>query len=51
LTERTFLEMVRSLVFGILAGYEDQNDHDTYRTDPVFKLSADLSLEDDEVAE
>ena len=30
--------MVRSRVFGILAGSEDQNDHDTLRTDPVFKL-------------
>jgi hypothetical protein len=29
LTEHTFLEMVRSRVYGILAGYEDQNDHDT----------------------
>ena len=35
LTEHTFLEMVRSRVYGILAGYEDQNDHDTLRTDPV----------------
>jgi hypothetical protein len=26
LTEHTFLEMVRSRVYGILAGYEDQND-------------------------
>jgi hypothetical protein len=34
LTEHTFLEMVRSRVYGILAGYEDQNDHDTLRTDP-----------------
>ena len=40
LTEHTFLEMVRSRVFGILAGYENQNDHDTLRTDPVFKLVA-----------
>src|SRR5262249_48791124 len=40
LTEHTFLEMVRSRVFGILAGYADQNDHDTLRTDPVFKLLA-----------
>jgi hypothetical protein len=31
LTEHTFLEMVRSRVYGILAGYEDQNDHDTLR--------------------
>jgi hypothetical protein len=27
LTKHTFLEMVRSRVYGILAGYEDQNDH------------------------
>src|SRR6516164_4985894 len=27
LTEHTFLEMVRSRVYRILAGYEDQNDH------------------------
>ena len=31
LTEHTFLEMVRSRVYGILAGYADQNDHDTLR--------------------
>ena len=30
--------MVRSRIYGILAGYEDQNDHDTLRADPVFKL-------------
>ena len=40
LTEHTFLEMVRSRAYGILADYEDQNDHDTLRTDPVFKLLA-----------
>lgn len=40
LVDHTFLEMVRMRVFGILAGYEDQNDHDTLRTDPVFKLIA-----------
>ena len=50
LIEHTFLEMVRSRVFGILAGYEDQNDHDTLRTDPVFKLIADRSPEDDDLA-
>jgi hypothetical protein len=27
LTEHTFLEMARSRVYRILAGYEDQNDH------------------------
>jgi Transposase DDE domain group 1 len=40
LIEHTFGEMVRARVYGILAGYEDQNDHDTLRTDPVFKLLA-----------
>src|SRR5947208_16606381 len=41
LIEHTFLEMVRSRIFGILAGYEDQNDHDVLRTDPIFELIAD----------
>ncbi len=50
LTEHTFREMVRSRVYGILAGYEDQNDHDTLRFDPVFKLVADRSPEDDGLA-
>jgi hypothetical protein len=50
LTEHTFLEMVRSRVYGILAGNEDQNDHDTLRTDPVFKLVADRSPEDEDLA-
>jgi hypothetical protein len=39
-TEHSFLEMVRMRLFGILADYEDQNDHDTLRTDPIFKLIA-----------
>jgi hypothetical protein len=50
LAEHTFLEMVRSRVYGILVGYEDQNDHDTLRHDPVFKLLADRSPEDDDLA-
>jgi hypothetical protein len=50
LTEHTFLEMVRSRVFGILAGYEDQNDHDALRSDPVFKLIAGRSPEEDDLA-
>ncbi len=50
LTEHTFLEMVRSRVYGILAGYADQNDHDTLRADPVFKLVADRSPEEDDLA-
>ena len=50
LIEHTFLEMVRSRVYGILAGYEDQNDHDTLRADPAFKLIADRSPGDTDLA-
>src|SRR5206468_1044409 len=50
LIDHTNLEMVRSRVYGILAGYEDQNDHDTLRTDPVFKLVADRSPDDPPLA-
>jgi hypothetical protein len=38
--------MTRMRIFGLLAGYEDQNDHDTLRTDPVFQLVADRSPDD-----
>lgn len=41
LTRQSLLSMVRQRVYGILADYEDQDDHDTLRTDPVFKLLAD----------
>jgi len=34
------LDIIRQRVFGIIAGYEDQNDHDTLRSDPIFKLLA-----------
>jgi Transposase DDE domain group 1 len=50
LLQHTTLEMVRSRVYGILAGYADQNDHDTLRTDPVFKLLADRSPDDPALA-
>jgi hypothetical protein len=41
LTRQPLTSMVRQRIYGILADYEDQNDHDTLRTDPVFKLIAD----------
>ena len=50
LTEHTFLEMVRCRVVGILAGYADQNDHDTLRADLVFKLVANRSPVEDDLA-
>lgn len=37
----TRLEMLRQRVYGMLADYEDQNDHDTLRHDPIFKIIAD----------
>jgi hypothetical protein len=46
----TFLEMVRMRVYGILADYADQNDHDLLRSDPVFKLLCDRSIHDDDLA-
>ena len=32
--------MVRQRVYGMLADYEDQNDHDALRSDPIFKVIA-----------
>jgi hypothetical protein len=42
-----FLQMVRSRIYGILADYPDQNDHDTLRSDPAFKLIADRAPDDE----
>lgn len=35
------LSMVRQRIYGMLADYEDQDDHDELRRDPVFKLICD----------
>jgi hypothetical protein len=50
LIEHSLTDMVRMRIFGILAGYEDQNDHDKLRTDPVFKLIAERSPTDADLA-
>ena len=50
LTRQSILSMVRQRIFGILADYEDQNDHDTLRSDPVFKLIADRLPTDPDLA-
>jgi hypothetical protein len=42
--------MLRQRLFGILAGYEDCNDHDTLRDDPIFKMVAGRLPEDDALA-
>ncbi len=48
--DHTFAEMARVRIYGILAGYADQNDHDQLRYDPVFKLLAGRTPSDDELA-
>ena len=48
--DHSLLEMVRMRVFGILADYPDQNDHDVLRADPVFKLIAGRSPDADDLA-
>ncbi len=48
--EHPLVEMVRMRLFGILADYPDQNDHDVLRSDPVFKLIAGRSPAEDDLA-
>jgi hypothetical protein len=44
------LSIVRQRVYGIVGGYEDQNDHDSLRSDPVFKLIAERLPDDKDLA-
>jgi len=48
--EQSLDSMLRQRIFGIVAGYEDCNDHDTLRDDPVFKVIADRLPEDKALA-
>ena len=48
--EQSLLSMVRQRIYGIVADYEDQNDHDTLRSDPIFKLIADRLPEDPDLS-
>ncbi len=50
LVDHPFLEMARARIYGILADYADQNDHDVLRSDPIFKLICGRSIEDDDLA-
>lgn len=50
LVRQSYLDMVRQRLYGILADYEDQNDHDTLRSDPVFKLITDRLPHDPDLA-
>jgi hypothetical protein len=47
---QSLISMLRQRLFGILAGYEDCNDHDTLRDDPVFKIVAGRLPEGDALA-
>ena len=49
-TDHQRIEMLRQRLFGVLAGYEDCNDHDTLRSEPVFKMIADRLPEDEDLA-
>jgi hypothetical protein len=40
--------MLAQRIFGIALGYEDLNDHDTLRDDPLFSVLADKSPNEDE---
>ena len=48
--DHSFLQMVRMRVYGVLADYPDQNDHDVLRSDPVFKLIAGRSPDSPDLA-
>jgi hypothetical protein len=48
--DHTFLEMTRSRIYGILADYADQNDHDVLRSDPIFKLICGHSIHERDLA-
>ena len=40
LVEHSIVEMVSQRLYGLALGYEDLNDHDQLRNDPVFGLLA-----------
>jgi Transposase DDE domain group 1 len=44
------LSILRQRIFGIIAGYEDQNDHDSLRSDPIFKLIAEQEPDGEDLA-
>jgi len=48
--DHTFLEMTRSRIYGILADYADQNDHDVLRSDPIFKIICERSIDGKDLA-
>lgn len=47
---QSLISMLRQRLYGILADYEDCNDHDTLRDDPIFKLIAGRRPDDNALA-
>ena len=48
--DHSFLDMTRMRIYGLLADYADQNDHDVLRSDPLFKLLCDRTPEGRDLA-
>jgi len=48
--EHTAIEMLRQRLYGVLADYEDCNDHDALRGDPIFKMLAERKPNDPSLA-
>src|SRR5690606_30157036 len=48
--DHSHLSILRQRLYGVLADYEDCNDHDTLRYEPVFKLIADRRIDGDPLA-
>ena len=48
--QQSLVSMLRQRLYGILAGYEDCNDHDTLRNDPILKMVADRLPEEEALA-
>lgn len=48
--EHTIRSMLQQRLYGILADYEDCNDHDDLRNDPIFKMIAGRLPEDNALA-
>jgi hypothetical protein len=49
-TTHTILPLLQQRVLGMIGGYEDCNDHDRMRSDPVLKLTCEKSPEDEDLA-
>ena len=46
LTKHSLISMIRQRIYGIIADYEDQNDHEFLRRDAIFKMIAGRSPDD-----